>query len=271
MNFLLRVLCVAGVLLLASCNLPFNGDDPVVVSVGSSKLYLSDIRKQAPEWDSWDDQNRVKFLERWIDEETMYQEAVENGVDKDPVLALQIEETVRKMVVDHFLQGFADTMIVSDAEKIDYYHNHQNEFLRGRTTVSGAIVYFRDWQAGDLYYKGHKNTKFDSVPAPHYLVKKIETFDSLDVSPDSCLIPDISMVEVGTISPLKACGGALKIAVVTSRLDSADALPFEDVVEDVSTRVWLEHRNKVMSRLKKEWKMERPIFSKTDVFSEKDK
>jgi len=69
---------------------------------------------------------------------------------------------------------------------------------------------------------------------------------------------------------MKACEGALKIAVVVKRLDSADVLPFEEVAEDVRTRAWLEHQKIVLDRLKKEWKSSRPIFMKTNVF-EKDK
>ena len=271
MKFWRLFLTFCVVALLAACEGPFGGDDPVVVSVGSSKLHLSEIRKQVPEWDSWDDQQRLKFLENWIDEETLYQEAVENGTDRDPALAMQIEQTVRKIVVDHLLQSFADTMVVGDAEKIDFYHAHPELFLRGKTSISGALIFFRDWQSGDQYYRGHKNLKYDSLPGPHYLVKKIEPFESVTETPDSCMIENIAEVEVGTLSKMKYCGGALKIAVVTSRLDSADVLPYEAVAEDVAMRAWLVHRTQVMDRLKKEWKMERPIFSKTDVFSEKDK
>lgn len=251
--------------------MPFSKEDPVIVSVGESKLLQSDVVKMAPDWESWNDQQRLKFLERWIDEETVYQEAIQNGTDKDPELSLQIEQTIRKMVVDHFLQSFADTMIVSDAEKNDFYREHSEQFLRGKTMVSGALIFFKDWQAADLYYKGHKNSVYDSLPAMHYLVKKIEAFDSLTVTPDSCMIPDIHTATIGKLSPMKFCGGALKMAVVTSRLDSADVLPYEDVAEEVTSLAWLEHRARVMDRLRKEWKMERPIFSKTNVFSEKDK
>ena len=271
MKFLIQFLCFFVLFVLAACNVPFADNDPVVVSVGSSKLHLSDIKRANPDWDSWDDQNRLKFLQRWIDEETIYQEAIESGIDKDTLLSAQIEQTVRKMIVDHFLQTFVDTMIVGDGEKIDFYHSHIGEFVRGRTMVSGGILYFKDWESANTYYKGHKKTVFDSVPAPHYLVKKIERFDSLTTTPDSCLISNIDSVSVGMISTIKFCGGAIKIAVVSSRLDSADVLPFEAVEDDVSTKAWLEHRNKVMNRLKKEWKMERPIFSQTDVFSEKEK
>lgn len=270
MKFLMLFLCICGLIAFVACNMPFGKEDPVVVSVGSAKLHLSEIQKLAPEWDSWNNQERLKFLENWIDEETMYQEAVENGTDKDPVLSMQIEQAVRKMVVDQFLENFADTMVVSDAEKIDYYHAHQDKFLRGKTYVFGAFIFFKDWASADQYYRGHKNLKYDSLPSEHYLIKRIETFDSATVSPDSCLIPDIYEVEVGKLSPMKVCGGALKMAVVTARLDSADVLPFEAVAEDVATQAWLEHRAKVMDKLKKEWKTERPIFSQTDVFSKKD-
>lgn len=271
MIYVKRLLCAVLVVFLAACDVPFTKEDPVVVSVGSSKLHLSEIQKQVPEWDSWDDQQRLKFLENWIEEETLYQEAVENGTDKDPVLVRQIEQTVRKIVVDHFLQSFADTMVVGDAEKIDFYHAHPEMFLRGKTSISGAFLFFRDWQSADQYYRGHKNLKYDSLPELHYLVKKIESFEMATESPDTCMIADVDSVPVGVLSKMKVCGGALKMFVVTSKLDSADALPYEEVAEDVATQAWLVHRSKVMDRLKKEWKMERPIFSKTDVFSGKEK
>ena len=85
------------------------------------------------------------------------------------------------------------------------------------------------------------------------------------------MIPSIKDVELGKLSPMKYCGGALKMAVVVSRLDSADVLPYAEVAEDVAARTWVEHQKSVLSRLKKEWKNARPIFSQMNVFSEKDK
>jgi hypothetical protein len=274
MKLFRRFFCVLGLVslaLLAACDVPFTKEDPVVVSVGDAKLRESDIRRVAPEWDSWGDREKLTFLEHWIDEETIYQEAVANGVLKDETLQAQIQRTERKMTVDHFLQSFADTMMVGDAEKLDYYQAHQELFLRGQTMVTGALLYFKDWQSADLYYKGHKKLVYDSLPAEHYLVKRMEVFDSATVTPDSCMIPSIKDVELGKLSVMKVCGGALKMAVVVSRLDSADVLPYAEVAEDVAERAWVEHQKAVLSNLKKEWKKARPIFSQMNVFSEKDK
>ncbi|MCQ2103307.1 MAG: hypothetical protein MJY98_08810 [Fibrobacter sp.] len=277
MKFGFRKICLLCVLALSAftltaCEIPFdlNKNDPVVVSVGERKLLESEVRKMAPQWDSWGDREKLSFLEHWIDEETIYQEAVVNNVLNDSLLQRQIEETTRKMVVDHFLQSFADTMMVGDAERLDYYTNHPELFLRGKTMVSGALIYFKDWQSADQYYKGHKNTVYDSMPNPHYLVKKIETFDSVTVTPDSCMIPSITEATLGKLSVMKVCGGALKMAVVISRLDSADVLPYAEVANDVADRAWVEHQKVVMSRLKKDWKKARPIFSQMNVFSEKE-
>jgi hypothetical protein len=271
MKALLRIFCALVLLTVAACDLMREKNDPVVVSVGDAKLYLSDIHKQAPEWDSWTDRERLAFLERWIDEETMFQEALDRGFDKDPVLSVQIEQTVRKMLVDRFLQSFEDTMVVGDAERIDYYNAHKEEYLRGKTLISGAQLLFRDWGSADAYYRANMSTVFDSIPPSHYLIKEIVAFDSLSQTPDSCLIPDIREVTVGKISPMKFCNGALKMFVVTQKLDSADILPYDDVAETVATQAWLVHRKTVRERLKKEWKMSRPIFSQTEVFSKKDK
>ncbi len=274
MNFVSRVfpfLIACSLVLLAGCDVPFSKDDPVVVSVGEAKLRESQIRSVAPEWDSWTDREKLTFLEHWIDEETIYQEAVMNGVLEDSALQEQIQRTVRKMTVDHFLQGFADTMMVGDAERLDYYHAHPELFVRGRTMVKGALLYFKDWQSADLYYRGHKKQVYDSLPAEHYLIKKIEVFDSASVTPDSCMIPSIAEVELGKLSVMKVCGGALKMSVVVSRLDSADVLPYAEVAEDVAARAWVVHQKEVLRRLKTEWKKARPIFSQMNVFSEKER
>lgn len=268
MMYFTRFLCFFVLACLFACS---SSDDPVVVSVGSTKLYLSEIRAKAPQWDSWGDRDRLAFLEHWIDQEIIYQEAEAKGMLEDTTLKQQIETMARKMTVDYFLQTFTDSMLVTDAEKLDFYKSHPEYFTRGKTRISGAVLHFAEWKNADTYYRGHKNTTFDSVPSNHYLVKKSVPFDSVDVSPDSCLISKMNEVPAGHLSQMKLCGGVWKIAVVTNLLDSSDVLPFEEVGEDVETRAWLEHQQVILERLKKEWKSSRPIFMKTNVFTEKDK
>lgn len=274
MKFVSRILfalCLPSLVLLTGCDLPFGKDDPVIVSVGKNNLTKSKLLRMVPQWESLDDRTRLAFLEHWIDEEVVYQEAMDAGVLSDSVLSERIESTQRKLVVDYYLQSFADTVIVGDAEKLAYYQEHRDQYLRGVTTVSGAILYFKTWANADAYYKEMKSRTFNAVPAESPLISEIVKFDTVATSPDSCMIPDIKTFPVGKLSVMTYCGGALKMAVVTERLDSAEVKPFKDVAGEVSIIVWLEHVNAVMERLKKEWKMKRSIFSKTPVFSEKDK
>lgn len=254
---------------LSACNFPWSEDDPVVVSVGSKKLTESQIHAMVPEWNSWDDSMRLSFLTHWIDEETIYQEAIASGMGKDENLVRQIEQTTRKLVVDYFLQTFADTMMLSDAEKLDYYHSHAEDYVRGKNLITGGILYFKEWKDADTYYKSRKGKEYENLPDSNYLVKKIERFELAEESPDSCLIPNLGTVPLRTLSVMKACGGALKMFVVTSRLDSADVLPYEEVQNDVENEVWVIHKAKVMEELKNQWKNNRPIFSQAKVFSKK--
>lgn len=271
MKVFAQLICFFVLLVVTACNSPFSKNDPVIVSVGNDKLYLSEIYAKAPDWDSWGNQERLAFLEHWIDEDIVYQEAKSRGIMEDSALAQQIEMTVRKMTVDYFLQTFTDSMLVTDAEKLEFYKSHPEMFLRGKTSATVGVLYFNDWKAGDLFYRTHRKVNFDSVPSYHYLVRKIAKYDSVSVSPDTCLIPDLHEAESGFITQMKVCGGALKIGLVVNKLDSADVYPFEEVAEDVSTRAWLAHQHIVLDRLKKEWKSSRPIFMKTNVFSEKEK
>lgn len=265
------ILCVLCVLGLFGCDLPFGEKDPVVVSVGDRRLTQSELYRMVPHWDSLGDREKLAFLDHWIDEEVIIQEATDAKIMENPVLAARIESTVRKLVVDHYMQSFTDTMIVGDAEKLNYYQSHQDAYLRGKTSISGAILHFKNWASADAYYREMKSRVFNTVPAEHELVKEIVKFDTVSATPDSCLIPDIASFPIGKLSVMRYCNGSLKMAVVTERLDSSSVRPFADVADDVSTTVWIEHRNAVMERLKKEWKMKRPIFSKMDVFTEKEK
>lgn len=123
----------------------------------------------------------------------------------------------------------------------------------------------------EMYHKGHKKLTYETYPAASWMVKRIERFDTVAVSPDSCILPSFTDVEFGKLSQVKLCGGQLKAVVVLSRLDSADVLPYAEVAEDVAARAWVEHQKTVFARLKKEWKKARPIFSQMNVFSEKEK
>lgn len=267
MKSVIRILLAFSLVMLAACKTK----DPVIVTVGDSKLHQSEVYTYAPDWDSWGDRERILFLQRWIDEELVYQQAVKAGALKDSVLIRMIERTKRKIVADYFMQSYLDTMIVSDVEKIDFYHKNQDLYLNGKTTVSGAILTFADWKSAVIYYKEFKNTKFESIPPNHRLVKRMREFDGVDETPDPCIIPSIRRAVVGRITPMKVCDGAAKIAVVTNRLDSADARPLDEVIEDVSMQAWMEHQNVVLKRLKDEWKTGIPIITKINVFSEKEK
>ena len=267
MKSVIRILLAFSLVMLAACKTK----DPVIVTVGDSKLHQSEVYTYAPDWDSWGDRERILFLQRWIDEELVYQQAVKAGALKDSVLIRMIERTKRKIVADYFMQSYLDTMIVSDVEKIDFYHKNQDLYLNGKTTVSGAIMSFADWKSAVIYYKEFKNTKFESIPPNHRLVKRMREFDGVDETPDPCMIPSIRRAVVGRISPMKVCDGAAKIAVVTSRLDSADARPLDEVIEDVSMQAWVEHQKVVLKRLKDEWKTGIPIITKMNVLSEKEK
>lgn len=268
MKFLSYLLCVLSLVLLVSCEDP---NDPVIVSVGKTKLKLSEVKSLAPEWDTWGDQERLLFLERWIDEEVVYQEAVDNKVLEDTNLLKLIEMTKRKVVVDHYLQSFLDTMVVGDGEKVDFYHKNHDLYVNGKFRITGAIITFPDWKSASIFYKENKSKRFDAVPIYNHLIKKVYPFESVDVSPDSCMIQSLRNVVDGRISAMKVCDGEAKIALITSHLDSADLRPFEEVADDVTTRTWVEHQKVVVDRLKNQWKSSRLVFQKTNVFTEKDK
>lgn len=272
MKFLLYLLCFACASLLVACDRfpEEKKDESVVITVGNTKLHEADIYRMVPEWNLLDDQAKLTFLKHWVDEEVIYQEAVKNGVLDDPLLLTQLEQTGRKMVVDYFLQRFSDTVTISDAEKLEFYQNNQELYVRGQTLVSGAILYFKDWASADAYYAANKAKNFTKPPRTDSTLYKVVTFDSVAVTPDSCVLPSIATMKLNKITVMKACKGSVRIGVAFSRLDSAEVTPYASVADDVASRAWDARHKKVMEDLKKEWKSSLPIFSKNNLFSEKE-
>ena len=93
MKSVIRILLAFSLVMLAACKTK----DPVIVTVGDSKLHQSEVYTYAPDWDSWGDRERILFLQRWIDEELVYQQAVKAGALKDSALIRMIERTKRKI------------------------------------------------------------------------------------------------------------------------------------------------------------------------------
>ena len=253
--------------LLVFCTLFFLGCDfleekgSMLVQVGESRLTLHSVREKVPNWDSLSVEQQSNFLKAWVDEELLYQAALQMKFHKRTDVAETIKHARRKIMIDYLVSDLTDSLIVSEKEAKDFYEEYPEKFLYGKHRFSIAILSYPNWKLGDLYFRGKKNTRFDRAPSADYRVRKIESFEMVTESPDSCLVEDLRSLQLGVLTNFKVCGNALKSVVLYAKEDSAATRPFENVKEEAAVLLRLEKRKQLMEKFRAEQKKKIAVFA----------
>lgn len=241
----------------------------VLVQVGESRLTLQKIQGKVPGWDSLSVEQQSEFLKTWVDEELLYQAALQQKLDKRQDVASTIERAKRKIVIDYLVNELTDSITLSEKEVEQFYEENTDKFLYGKHLYSLAILSYPSWNLGDLYFRGKKDVVFETVPSSDYRVKKIENFENVEESPDTCLVKDLRTLKVGTLSGFKVCGNALKSMVVYHHQDSANVKPYSEVSKEAAVLLRLEKRKELMKKFRAEQKKKIAVFADWNPSSEK--
>ena len=122
------VLLAAFLVVPAGCQGPPEGD--VAARVGEVKLTGADIEARVPVQLARQvaPQDRRRIVERWVEEELLYQEALRRKIDQDPEVSSRVSRAVRELVIAELLeQDFRSDAEISDDEIQVYYEAQQEE------------------------------------------------------------------------------------------------------------------------------------------------
>ena len=135
---LLMVMAIACIAPLSGCADVESETSPPVAKVGERVLTVNDlemmlrghpIEKITPKtrWDA---------VERWIERELLYREALKRGIQDNPLVQQQIDVAMRELVINALLLDiFSKELAVSPIEINNYYETHRTLFRRGETSV----------------------------------------------------------------------------------------------------------------------------------------
>jgi peptidyl-prolyl cis-trans isomerase C len=179
------VSAVLMVALLASCS----GDKDdlqvnigVAARVGDEKImrdYADEIFEQLPENQKTDfkgKRGKADFVDKLIEEEIIYQEAIKQELQLDPEVKKKLRRAERSILVsEYFTRQILDKIEVSEEEIKRYYDEHQEEFLT-RAIINAQHMFTADrkkaetWtrrlDAGENFAKIAKEESEDELTAP---------------------------------------------------------------------------------------------------------
>lgn len=111
-----------------------------IVRVGNAYLTEEAIESLIPSEERLPIEDRKRFVERWIETEILYQEALRRGVGDDPRVRTRIRTLEQEFLADHltFLE-LRDRTMVTEEEIAAYFDTHEQEY-RYEYRVSHILV-----------------------------------------------------------------------------------------------------------------------------------
>lgn len=114
--------------LLLAVGCPSKPKGKVLGTVNNEVLTKEELDDLVPEGYTIDEQNLPGILDKWVSNTLLYQEALRRGLDKDPEIKAALDRLRRDYLVNEVLQKLVAASAVSQAELMQYYNAHKDEF-----------------------------------------------------------------------------------------------------------------------------------------------
>lgn len=251
--FFLSVFCVL------SCRNLGESSDPTLARVENSELKLSRLNENG-DWDSLPFDDRMELVENWVNRESIYDRALADGIGDLPEVKRLLEDAKKKIVLGAYFAKVTDTLSTSDSEVASYYDNHPELFVRNANIYDIAVITYASGSTAWKYYGPMAKKTILVAPEKNWLVRDVENFDSVTVSPLDCPAVELEKLPVGKITPPKACGKNLKSLIVLSKIDSGTVRPFAEVADLARTFAANAKRKSFIAAFKDSVKKRQAIF-----------
>jgi len=138
----LAVLALLVMVVAVSCRhqeIPKRPAGPIVAKVGNSYLTLAELKESIPPEYSdviTRDQN-VQYVRQWINTELLYQEALRQGINEEPVIKARLER-MRKDLLSTELMGrntAKSGIEIGEQAVREYYESNREQFIRDNSVV----------------------------------------------------------------------------------------------------------------------------------------
>ena len=156
-----------------SCQREAEDDSPVVATVGKAKLTLNDIRNALPK-EAGLELSGVqiqRFVQRWIEFELIYQEALKRGVPNQPEVKKGLKELEKEYIVSAFIDQFVDVNLNPDEDEIrQYYEANSDEFIRPEDMYNLRLILVETYRkANAIRQELIRGTNFADLAKQHSL------------------------------------------------------------------------------------------------------
>jgi peptidyl-prolyl cis-trans isomerase C len=142
----LLLVALASLTICAGCG--SGGEDTIVARVGRTDITYTDLMQKMDELPAFTRQQysgpegTIEFLNRIVDEEVLYQAALQAGRDTDPGVVRALEIVKRRAVIQAYYENDIEApVVVPEEDIVAYYNEHDEQFVQtGRVKFRHILV-----------------------------------------------------------------------------------------------------------------------------------
>ncbi len=255
-------LLLAGLLVLATmaCKKEISSGT-VVAQVGTSVLTLEELQNQfPPEYLHLVSRDHyLDFVQRWVDDEVLYQKALDKGLDQKAEVKKKIISLSRKLMIEEFLSGaeFAGEFIPDIQTQKQYYELHRSHFRRQMPVSKFLSLKLPSLPAAWQMRQAIRNSSF-AVQAKKLLGDSTEALMNTHFKENSevrpCLQEAVFTLRVATLSEPIQCDDGFYLIQILEKQDQGATVPFDEVKGEISELISMEKKKQFLQSRTKEYK-----------------
>lgn len=250
----LLVSVLMGVVSIGCGNKGGESDERVYASVNGKTLTESEIRDLVPAdiFDKLSTENRRDLVREWVEQELMYQEALEKGIENEPDIARILERVQRDLLVAEFLERtLAEENAPPDTTLKAYYKEHPDYFIRQSDEYQVRFALFDTSEdAQDFFNRVKRGASFSELAQEYSKDPSAENGGDLGIVSEQSVQPgvwDSIVITYGSAgtgrisSPFEVIDG-YGIVIVDAVYKSGTTRTFEESREQVIDYYRMEQR-----------------------------
>jgi len=229
----------------------------IYAKVNNVLLTESDLKALVPGdvYDKMTEMHKNEIVKEWVKNEVLYQEALKQNIDNDPVISRILENSKRNLLVNELLERvFTDIRTPSDDVLRKYYNEHKDYFvlLDDEYRIRYALFDSRD-NVDDFWRKVKLGGSFSDLAQKMSKDPSFQNGGDLGMVSEEMLEPEVWKAIIITykklglvkISDPFSVSGGWACLIVDEIYEQGSVKPFEAVRDQVEEMYIVEKREEI--------------------------
>ena len=221
-------------------------DEHVYATVNDALLTESGLRAYVPSdiYSMLTPENKREVVREWIEQELLYQEALEHGIHEERDIARILENVKRDLIITEFLErSLVMNDIIPETLLEAYYESHKDYFIRQSDEYSIRYALFDNLLDGQRFYNSVKSgTSFSELAVKSSLDPSAVDGGNLGIIGEQSVEPSVWEAIVNTFDTL----GDGRISNPFSVIDGYGIVIVDAVYKRGTIREFEQVRNQVL-------------------------